>query len=179
MKVLWIVLGVIGFLCLICAGGGYYIYSQAKGFSDEAGGFADSSFKAISANWNAQELISRGDPQFLGASSTKDIEMICQAASESLGPLKSLTSSINGLNYRNGVKEADWHGTGIFLKAQSPIEMKVVNSGNGWKILYFNLPSAEVEKRFKELKDGATATEPPAAISSNGAPDTAGSATGG
>jgi hypothetical protein len=56
VKTLWIVLGVLGGLCLICAVGGYFLYAKVKGGFDEAGKFGDDSFRAIASNWDAKEF---------------------------------------------------------------------------------------------------------------------------
>src|SRR5688500_9381049 len=63
MKPLWIVLGVLGGLCLICGIGGYFVFAKGKAAFDEAGTYGDASFKAIATNWDMQEFKSRLAPQ--------------------------------------------------------------------------------------------------------------------
>ena len=152
MKVLWIVLGVLFGLCLICAGGGYWVYSKGKGALDEAGKFGDESFRTIASSWNQQDF-ERLAPDI----AKDDLAKLNDLLSTKLGPLKGeFTSHVTSFNARNNNGatsiEADWNADANFEKGPGHVDMKLLKVGDKWQVQSFNVES-------KLLQESDTKTE--------------------
>jgi hypothetical protein len=146
MKVLWIVLGVLGGLCLICAGGGYFLFNKGKAVFDEAGKFGDESFRAVAANWDLGEFQKRAAPEIEKDNGKDAIPNLIQRLSTQLGPLKgSFESHVTNFNAKtnNGVSytTADWNADATFEKGPGHVTMELISRDGNWQILKFNVDS--------------------------------------
>jgi hypothetical protein len=146
MKILWIVLGVLGCLCLVCAGGGYFLYTKVRDVSDDTGKFGDESFRAIAANWNVNEFKKRAAPEIEQDNGKDAIPNLMQRLSTQLGPLKGdFHSSVTNFqaNNNNGVTRttADWFADATFEKGSGHVTMELINRDGNWQILKFNVNS--------------------------------------
>lgn len=151
MKVLWIVLGVLGGLCLICAGGGYFLFSKGKGMIDEAGKFGDASLRAISANWSIDEFNKRAAPEIGQQNGKEAIPALLTKLSTKLGPLKGdFTSHLTNINAQNNNGASaiyvDWDTHANFEKGEGDVTMQLISRNGKWQILKFNVDSPALQK---------------------------------
>jgi hypothetical protein len=145
MKVLWIILGVLGGLCLICAGGGYFLFSKGKAVLDEASTYASNSLSAIGTNWSYEEFQKRG-PDIVRDNGEEKIQKLLQIYQDKLGTLQDKpagTVSSFHANSVNGASEttADWSAKAKFAKGEGTVMIHLVNRGSGWQMTEFNIQS--------------------------------------
>lgn len=189
MKVLWIVLGVLGGLCLLCGGCGYFAYSKGKLVFDEAGKFGDDSFTAITRTWDIQALQSRAAPEVEQQNGKDALPNLVRLLSAKLGPMQNFTSSITGINAQNNNGEtstyADWKATATFEKGTGTATMQLIKRGDKWQILKFNVESQALlapDTSSTTAEDGATpgesSAEPGTATTGSTSPTDDGSASG-
>lgn len=142
MKWLWITLGII---FVVCCGGGaltfFLVYNGAKGISDEAGKFADTSITAICTTWDVNALNSRAAPELTAQNPPGTLENVVATLKESLGPMKSFTSHITNINAKNengqSWVEVQVSATGQFEKGPGELELTLLKRGDKWSILKF------------------------------------------
>jgi hypothetical protein len=149
MKVLWIVLGVLFGLCLICGGVGYYFVNKAKGSWDDASKFGNDSFRAIASKWDIQEFQSRAAPEVAEQNGKDAIPKLIERLSTALGPLKgNVSGSVTGLNFKdyNGVNAvyADWNADVNFEKGSGEATMQLIGRNGKWEILQFHVVSPQL-----------------------------------
>src|SRR5579862_8028501 len=146
MKWLWIVLGVLLGLCLICGGGFYFLFSKAKGTFDEAAKFGDSSFTAIATSWDINEFNSRAAPEIAEQNGKNAVPELMNRLSTSLGKLKGTVSGhITNLSVKdnNGVNAeyADWKADVTFEKGPGQATMQLISRNGKWQIIKFDVVS--------------------------------------
>lgn len=145
MKVLWIVLGVLVGLCLLCAGGGYLLFRTGMNAMDDAGKFGDDSFRSIATSWDLAALESRAAPEIAEQNGPDTLPKLVATLKEKLGPMKEFTSSLTGLraSSNNGVSAtyADWKADARFEKGSGTVTMELIKRNDRWQILKFNVES--------------------------------------
>lgn len=149
MKVLWIVLGVLFGLCLICGGGGYFLFMKGKGVFDEAGKFGDDSFRAIATNWDVKEFERVAAPEIAEQSGKEAIPNLMDRLSKQLGPLKgSFTSHVTSFKSQNnnGISAtyADWNADATFEKGSGAVTMQLISRNGNWQVLKFDVQSTAI-----------------------------------
>ena|SRR5579862_5841959 len=146
MKVLWIVLGVLFGLCLLCAGGGYFVFNKAKGILTDATQSGDNSFRAIATGWDEKVFKEQATPGFAGQTGESGIAALAQKYKASFGPVKgAFTSHIVGINARNnnGVSQtqATWTADVTFEKGSGSVTMDLVNMNEKWLVSSLSIRS--------------------------------------
>ena len=162
MKVLWIVLGVLLCLCLICGGAGFWLYGKGKGAMNDVDQYAHESLVAIGAKWDAKEMEQRAAPEFGDQNGEHAIPQLMDLLAQKLGPIKgTFTGNVTGYNLQNnnGVSAtyADWNADVTFEKGKGSVSMQLINRNGKWQILKFDVDS----DALKDSKSGVgKATEP-------------------
>lgn len=157
MKALWIGLAVLGGLCLLCAGGGYWLFSRGKSLYDEGVVFAGSSFRTVAHDWNYEEFRALAAP----GTQRPDREFFDDAR-RNLGPLKSASPGhvtafkIRALDGDNAAF-LDWTTDATFEMGEGQATLTVVGRGGTWKIYAFNVESP----RLAHQADGSAQNDEP------------------
>lgn len=142
MKVLWIVLGILGGLCLICGGTGYFLFSKGRAVFDDAGKFGDESFRTIATGWDLQEFEKRAAPELAELNGTKPLPALINTYKDKLGPMKTFTSHVPSANTDNGVLTATWIADAEFEKGPGSVSMHLIQRKDKWEILGFTIQSS-------------------------------------
>jgi hypothetical protein len=162
MKILWIVLGVLAGVCLLCAGGGYFLFMKGKGALDEAGKFGDESFRSITASWDQSNFMSLAAPELKSTVKQEEIDSYLAARKEALGPLKSMDSHVTSFNAQNNNGEttitAEWNATVTFEKGSGTASMQLVKHGDKWGIARFVVDSPAVAANQRQGDEPAGVT---------------------
>ena len=156
MKKILMVLGAI-FICLILVGvivfSGFYYY--ASGLDKEAEAYIDEVIPRIITYWNSGELIDHASPEFLQIFPAKKVELLFDAFSEQMGPLKEykgVTGKIKISISPRGkpIIIADYLAEAVFEKAPAKIEIRMIRRGDKWQIVGF-LVQVEIKRRAGQL----------------------------
>jgi hypothetical protein len=157
VKAIWIVLGILGGLCLLCGGGASLLFFKGKANADEAGSFGDQTFKTIATSWNPTSFSQLADPQIAKENGPEAIPQLMQLLSSRLGPVKTFTSHLTGINSQANTSGSytlvDWNANATFEKSSGHVTMQLINRGQGWKVLKFDVESPA-------LKDQSGAAAP-------------------
>jgi len=151
MKVLWIVLGVLACLCLLCAGGGYFIFNKGKAIFTEAAQAGDTSFQMIATTWDTKTFESLTAPEFGEKYVKRAVPTLMNKYRTTLGPIKGTVSGhITSLNVRNnnGVSRsyATWTADATFEKGPGTATMDLVNENGKWLIMSFDVNSSAIAR---------------------------------
>jgi hypothetical protein len=165
MKVLWIVLSVLGGLCLICGVGAFFLFNKGKAVFDETGKFGDDSFRAIATSWDPKEFDSRAAPEIAQQNGKNAIPDLLERLKSTLGPLKGgFTSHVTSFDSKNNngvsITTATWIAQATFEKGAGSVTMDLVNRGDKWQILKFNVDSPLLTAAPTEDKSGTKNDEP-------------------
>jgi hypothetical protein len=154
MKVLWIVLGILGSLCLLCAGGSYFLLNKGKAVFDESGKYADESFQAIASKWDVEEFKKRAAPEIEQANGKDAIPNLMSRLATQLGPIKGpFDSHLTSVNTNNGITTAKWNADATFEKGAGHATMELISRNGTWQILKFNVESEALKADPGETKN--------------------------
>lgn len=148
MKVLWIVLGVLGGLCLICGGVGYFMFNKGMGVINESVAYGNESVKAIGANWSVDEFEKRA-PKIVSTNGKEQMIQLMALYKEKLGTQKGdvkgdvLKSGGIHAESNNGVSEvkANWSADVQFEKGPGHVTLELVSHEGKWEIMNFQIES--------------------------------------
>lgn len=157
MRTLWIGLAVLGGLCLLCAGGGYWLFSRGKSVYDDGLAFANRSFRTLAHSWSYDEFRALADP------SVQDPDRaFFDDARRKLGPMISMTPGrvtafkIRALNGDNAAF-LDWTTDAQFELGEGKATLTAVGRNGTWKIYAFNVESP----RLAHQADGSAQNDEP------------------
>lgn len=147
MKALWIVLGIVAALGLICCGGLFFIgrgaFNTVMNANKEAMAYSEESVKAISANWDAKELESRLDPESKSQFPPDRIKQIMSEGKERLGKLKKAAPfrmtdiDVNKASTPGATTQIELHGLCSFEKGDADVIFKLAKRDEKWSIMNF------------------------------------------
>jgi hypothetical protein len=143
MKKILTILGVI-FICLIVAGAIVFsgLHYYAKELDKEAKAYIDEVIPSIATSWNSKELINYASPEFLQAVPAKKIELLFDAFSEQMGPLKDYKGATGRVKIRisprgKPIIKADYLAEAVFEKAPAKIQVQMIRRNHKWEIVGF------------------------------------------
>jgi hypothetical protein len=145
VKALWIALGVLVVLGLLCCGGvvlfGRNTYNKVLAVNKEAKAYAESSLKAISEKWDVKELESRATPAFKASAAST---LVTVAGPTKLGKLVSL-DDLRMMDLKMSQDSAvgsstklDLEGTGVFQKGRAGVAFTLIKRDGHWSIDRFD-----------------------------------------
>jgi hypothetical protein len=156
MKALWIVLGVLAALGLLCCGGLFFVGKKAFNSVMEInkGGtaYAEQSMKAIASNWDPKELESRASPEFKSATSPEQMAQIVALGKNKLGKLIELRPFVmQNFDAKTASGEGSktlitFNGSGKFEKGEADLTFGLVRRDDKWSIMAFKMNSAQFLK---------------------------------
>ena len=156
MKALWITLGVVAFLGLLCCGGvifagkrlfdkGMQAVNEAMEIPSGAQTYADESIRAIATSWDAKELEKRASSQLKAETSHGQFVRLMEQCKAKLGGLKTLGTH-GSVQFNSGAttSEGAFQAVGMtvsatFQKGPAEIRITVVKTGTEWQINEFRV----------------------------------------
>ena len=153
MKVLWIVLGVLFGCCLLCGGGGYFLFMKGKGVLDEASKFGSDSLQTIATNYSPEDF-AKVAPQAVKDNSPEKINDFLNLLKEKLGPVKGpIEGHITNINAHNNngdsTVSADWNADATFEKGTGQVTMQLESHNGKWEVLKFDVKSEALKAGSK------------------------------
>src|ERR1044072_6629904 len=148
MKVLWIVLGVLGSLCLICGVGGYFVFNKGMTVINEAVTYGNDSVKAIGADWSIDEFERRA-PKIVSTNGKEKMTQLMAIYKEKLGSQKGdvkgdvlKEGGIHAEN-NNGVSQVKgtWTADVQFENGPGHVTLEIVSHEGKWEIMNFQIQS--------------------------------------
>lgn len=143
MKKVLTILGVI-FICLIVVGAivfsGFYYYTS--GLDKEAQAYIDEVVPRIVTYWNSRELIDHASPEFLQVFPAKKVELLFDAFSEQMGPLKEYKGVTGKIKIDISPRGkpiiiADYLVEAVFEKTPAKIQIQMIRHNDKWEIVGF------------------------------------------
>lgn len=151
MKVVWIVLGALFALGLLCCSGvflfGRGLFNSIAETNDQADRFATKVVKELGADWDPTILKSYGSPEFKTSVSNEELALRMKNYAERLGSLKScepFTAINTSSNYYNGNTLVTVHTQAKvkFEKGTGTVDVSVQKEGAAsWSVVTFEISS--------------------------------------
>jgi hypothetical protein len=156
MKALWIVLGVLAALGLLCCGGVFFIgrnaFNSVMEINKTGTAYAQQSMEAIAANWDVKELESRASPEFKAATSKEQMAQIVALGKDKLGKLVQLQPFImqnfnaNTESGKGTATQITFNSSGKFEMGEADLSFVLVRRDDKWSIMGFKMNSAQFMK---------------------------------
>jgi len=121
-----------------------FVFHQSRTLDSEARVYTDQAVAAITAHWDADELLRRAAPQLLHASKPEEVREFVEAASSRLGPLLESDTAQGEAKISNDVK----HGTVVtagfvahakFEHGEVEIDVALIKVDGRWMITGFHV----------------------------------------
>ncbi len=149
MKALWITLGVLAALGLVCCGGvfvfGKGVFESAVASSDAANKFSDKMFPEIAKDWDPKVIAKYASPEFERDVSQRRLEKALSqyknlGTFKSVEPFSSAGYQANTVNGESAVTVTT-KALATFEKGTAMTTLKMIGRKGDWKLLHLNLES--------------------------------------
>ena len=152
MKTFFMILGAICFVLIALGGIGVgYIAIRGSSLDKESKAYVDAAIPAIVTNWNKKELLDRASPEFKQAVTDGQIDQLLHWFT-SLGRLQKCEPA-NGQALMSATPQAgktitaQYVAKAKFEKGEATITVKLIQHGDQWQILGFNVNSPQLVPR--------------------------------